>query len=162
VWRLDRWGRSVADLVSTLQELQHLGVGFVSLTEALDLTTPALRLAALGLDWARRRCQTPSSTRREWQALFWHNTSGSEGTVRVTRPGFTERRILPPFVRYGLMTQSASSVRGSSRRIMTMRFRPADIRVINRRTRLCSCHPLRAFPGRASPGLLTTSPHIRS
>lgn len=31
VWRLDRWGRSVADLVSTLQELQHLGVGFVSL-----------------------------------------------------------------------------------------------------------------------------------
>jgi putative DNA-invertase from lambdoid prophage Rac len=30
VWRLDRWGRSVADLLATLQELQHLGVGFVS------------------------------------------------------------------------------------------------------------------------------------
>src|SRR5712691_2870976 len=40
VWRLDRWGRSVADLLATLQELDHLGVGFVSLTEALDLTTP--------------------------------------------------------------------------------------------------------------------------
>jgi putative DNA-invertase from lambdoid prophage Rac len=36
----------VADLVSTLQELQHLGVGFVSLTEALDLTTPAGRAMA--------------------------------------------------------------------------------------------------------------------
>jgi len=46
VWRLDRWGRSLADLVSTLQELQHLGVGFVSLTEALDLTTPAGRAMA--------------------------------------------------------------------------------------------------------------------
>src|SRR5713101_1250096 len=46
VWRLDRWGRSVADLVSTLPELQHLGVGFVSLTEALDLTTPAGRAMA--------------------------------------------------------------------------------------------------------------------
>ncbi len=46
VWRLDRWGRSVADLVSTPQELQHLGVGFVSLTEALDLTTPAGRAMA--------------------------------------------------------------------------------------------------------------------
>jgi putative DNA-invertase from lambdoid prophage Rac len=46
VWRLDRWGRSVADLVSTLQELQNLGVGFVSLTEALDLTTPAGRAMA--------------------------------------------------------------------------------------------------------------------
>jgi putative DNA-invertase from lambdoid prophage Rac len=41
VWRLDRWGRSVTDLLATLQELEHLGVGFVSLTEALDLTTAA-------------------------------------------------------------------------------------------------------------------------
>jgi putative DNA-invertase from lambdoid prophage Rac len=46
VWRLDRWGRSVTDLLVTLQELEHLGVGFVSLTEALDLTTPAGRAMA--------------------------------------------------------------------------------------------------------------------
>jgi DNA invertase Pin-like site-specific DNA recombinase len=46
VWRLDRWGRSVTDLRATLQELAHLGVGFVSLTEALDLTTPAGRAMA--------------------------------------------------------------------------------------------------------------------
>jgi putative DNA-invertase from lambdoid prophage Rac len=46
VWRLDRWGRSVTDLLATLQELSHLGVGFVSLTEALDLTTPAGRAMA--------------------------------------------------------------------------------------------------------------------
>ena len=43
VWKLDRWGRSVLDLIHTLQELQELGVGFVSLTEALDLTTPTGR-----------------------------------------------------------------------------------------------------------------------
>jgi DNA invertase Pin-like site-specific DNA recombinase len=46
VWRLDRWGRSMADLVTTLQELRDLDVGFVSLTEALDLTTPAGRAMA--------------------------------------------------------------------------------------------------------------------
>lgn len=46
VWRLDRWGRSVADLVLTLKELNELGVGFVSLTEALDLTTPTGRAMA--------------------------------------------------------------------------------------------------------------------
>jgi putative DNA-invertase from lambdoid prophage Rac len=46
VWRLDRWGRSVTDLLATLQGLEHLGVGFVSLTEALDLTTPAGRAMA--------------------------------------------------------------------------------------------------------------------
>jgi DNA invertase Pin-like site-specific DNA recombinase len=46
VWRLDRWGRSVTDLLATLQELEHLGVDFVSLTEALDLTTPTGRAMA--------------------------------------------------------------------------------------------------------------------
>jgi putative DNA-invertase from lambdoid prophage Rac len=47
VWRLDRWGRSVTDLPATLQELEHLGVGFVSLNKALDLTTPSGRAMAV-------------------------------------------------------------------------------------------------------------------
>jgi DNA invertase Pin-like site-specific DNA recombinase len=46
VWRLDRWGRSITDLLATLQELEHLGVGFVSLMEALGLTTAAGRAMA--------------------------------------------------------------------------------------------------------------------
>ncbi|MBA3804370.1 MAG: recombinase family protein [Acidobacteria bacterium] len=46
VWRLDRWGRSLADLVVTLKELSDVGVGFVSLNEALDLTTPSGRAMA--------------------------------------------------------------------------------------------------------------------
>jgi DNA invertase Pin-like site-specific DNA recombinase len=46
VWRLDRWGRSVVDLVTTLQELVSLHVGFVSLSEALDLGTPSGRALA--------------------------------------------------------------------------------------------------------------------
>lgn len=46
VWRLDRWGRSLADLVTTLKELSEVGVGFVSLTEAIDLTTPSGRALA--------------------------------------------------------------------------------------------------------------------
>jgi putative DNA-invertase from lambdoid prophage Rac len=46
VWRLDRWGQSVVDLIATLQELAALQVGFVSLTEALDLTTPSGRALA--------------------------------------------------------------------------------------------------------------------
>lgn len=46
VWRLDRWGRSVTDLLTTLQELQQLDVGFISITEALDLTTASGRAMA--------------------------------------------------------------------------------------------------------------------
>jgi putative DNA-invertase from lambdoid prophage Rac len=46
VWRLGRWGRSLADLVGTLHELHALGVGFVSPHEALDFTTPTGRALA--------------------------------------------------------------------------------------------------------------------
>ena|GEM_PF-2377166 len=45
VWRLDRWGRSLSDLVLRLKELAELGA-FVSLTEAFDLTTSTGRAMA--------------------------------------------------------------------------------------------------------------------
>ena len=43
-WRLDRLGRSLKHLVTLLDELQALGVSFVSLGEGIDCTTPAGRL----------------------------------------------------------------------------------------------------------------------
>jgi len=46
VWRLDHWVRSLADLVTTLQELTQFGIGFISLNEALALTAPAGRAMA--------------------------------------------------------------------------------------------------------------------
>jgi DNA invertase Pin-like site-specific DNA recombinase len=39
VWKLDRWGRSMTDLVVTLQELREINVQFVSVRDALDFTT---------------------------------------------------------------------------------------------------------------------------
>jgi len=46
VWKLDRWGRSVTDLLHNLNELNELGIGFISITEALDLTTASGRAMA--------------------------------------------------------------------------------------------------------------------
>lgn len=46
VWRLDRLGRTAKGLLTLLDELQALGVGFVSLREGFDLSTPAGRLMA--------------------------------------------------------------------------------------------------------------------
>jgi hypothetical protein len=51
----------------------------------------------------------------------------------MTAQGPTKRRTLLSSMRNGFRTQPAHLVRGSSRRIMSMRFRPANIRVINRR-----------------------------
>ncbi len=44
VWRLDRFARSLRHLILTLGELEAVGVAFVSLTEAIDVTTPTGRL----------------------------------------------------------------------------------------------------------------------
>src|SRR5687768_14513955 len=43
-WRLDRLGRNLKHLITLLDELQALGVAFVSLAEGIDATTPAGRL----------------------------------------------------------------------------------------------------------------------
>jgi DNA invertase Pin-like site-specific DNA recombinase len=44
VWSLDRFGRSLAHVVTAVQELHERGVAFVSLREGLDLSTAAGRL----------------------------------------------------------------------------------------------------------------------
>lgn len=121
VWRLDRWGRSVADLLATLQELQQLGVGFVSLTEALDLTTPTGRAMAgllavfaefereilrervrAGLAHARqqgkRLGRPPSAAHKAVQAqkLFRQGLSKSQIARQLEIARTSVRRILPP------------------------------------------------------------------
>lgn len=93
-FKLDRWGRSTADLVASLAELDACGCTFVSVTDALDLSTPSGRALAgmlavfagferdlirervsAGLDAARRRGARlgrpplPDSTRAEIRRL---------------------------------------------------------------------------------------------
>jgi DNA invertase Pin-like site-specific DNA recombinase len=119
VWRLDRWGRSVTDLLTTLQELEHLGVGFVSLTEALDLTTPSGRAMAgllaifaefereilrdrtrAGLDHARLngkklgRPATAAAHATEIRKLYQSGVSKSEIARRLQIGRTSVRRVL--------------------------------------------------------------------
>jgi putative DNA-invertase from lambdoid prophage Rac len=44
VWKLDRLGRSLKHLVNVIDELESVGVKFISLRDNLDFTTPAGRL----------------------------------------------------------------------------------------------------------------------
>jgi len=63
VWKFDRFARSVSHLVSALEEFKAQRIDFVSLTEAVDSSTPAGKLlfvvvaamAAFELDLARER-----------------------------------------------------------------------------------------------------------
>lgn len=119
VWRLDRWGRSLSDLVMTLKELQELGVAFVSLTEAFDLTTPTGRAMAgmvavfaefereirkervsAGIEQARRegrhlgRPRSASLKARAVRQLFAQKVSKSEIARRLGIGRTSVRRIL--------------------------------------------------------------------
>lgn len=44
VWKLDRFARSVKNLLAAIQDFQALGVDFVSLKDNIDLSTPSGRL----------------------------------------------------------------------------------------------------------------------
>ena len=64
VWRLDRLGRSLPHLIETIGTLEGRGVGFRSLTEAIDTTTPGGRLI-LHVFGAPRSAVSSSS-------MLWH------------------------------------------------------------------------------------------
>lgn len=44
VWRLDRLGRSLKHLIEVVTDLEKRGIGFKSLTESIDTTTPGGKL----------------------------------------------------------------------------------------------------------------------
>src|SRR5688572_22822380 len=46
VWRLDRLGRTAAGLTALFEDLQRRGIGFESLRDKVDRSTPAGRLMA--------------------------------------------------------------------------------------------------------------------
>ena len=67
VWKLDRLGRSLRDLIDIMNRLTARGVGFNSLTEGIDTSTSAGRmmagifgtLAEFSVIWTRRDGRLP-------------------------------------------------------------------------------------------------------
>jgi DNA invertase Pin-like site-specific DNA recombinase len=89
-WRLDRLGRNLRHLVTLFEELQALGIAFVSLGEGIDCTTPAGRLQML---CAVDKHVLPRRTRRPY-----HGGPLSAGHITRSQrcePG-EEGLVIPP------------------------------------------------------------------
>ena len=76
VWRLDRWGRSVTDLLAALQELEHLGV---------SLDQPALS------------DREPRSARRTRLSRFKRKKPGSYPNLTISETGKIANPVLKCF-----------------------------------------------------------------
>ena len=92
VWKLDRAFRSTLDALSTLQDLEHRGVGFASITQPeLDTTSPAGRLVFTILS-AVAEMERSLIADRVKEGM---RHAAAKGT-KIGRPKVTER---PAFVR---------------------------------------------------------------
>ena len=106
VWRLDRLGRNLKHLITLLEDLQALGIAFVSLAEGIDATTPAgkLQMHILGaiaeFERARIAERVKAGLRR----------ARAQGK-RLGRP----RKVRPGIVVPGGSVRSAARVWGVSR-----------------------------------------------
>jgi len=105
-WRLDRLGRNLRHLVTMLEELQQLGIAFVSLGEGIDCTTPAgklqLHILAALAEFERERIRE-----RVMAGLERAKTQGK----RLGRP-----RVRPPVIDVpGGTVRAAAAVWGVSK-----------------------------------------------
>ena len=107
-WRLDRLGRNLKHLITLLEELQALGVAFVSLAEGIDATTPAgkLQMHILGAiaEFERERIRE--------RVLAGLQRARSQGK-RLGRP----MRQLPPAVAQLVQGGVSVTVREAARRL---------------------------------------------
>ena len=119
-----------ATLLDYLHEVEHMADRLTRLEAALDEAVQAAPAPMLGdRDDGGNRGGAYAARRR-----IARRRTGYAMAVAVER--HTKRRTLVAFYAAGLRAGSARLVRGSSRRMTTMRCRPAYIRVINRRKSL--------------------------
>lgn len=106
VWKVDRLGRSLFDMVNLMRRFEADGVGFKSLTQPIDTTNPAGRLmlqmlfafAEFERETIRERVKAGISSARIAKGIKkWGRRSGSEYNIkdilRRRRAGYTMREI---------------------------------------------------------------------
>jgi DNA invertase Pin-like site-specific DNA recombinase len=91
VWKLDRVGRTAAGLIQLFDELNALGVKFISLTESLDLSTHMGKLVATVLSGV---AEYETEVRRERQTAGIAAAKAAGRKWGGSKPGWS--KVKPP------------------------------------------------------------------
>lgn len=112
VWRLDRLGRNLKHLIALLDELQALGIAFVSLGEGIDATIPAgkLQMHILGAIAEFERARIAERVRAGLQRAKAGGKRLGRPTCRVSLEGLEKTT--------DLSVRDAAKVLGVSRAVL--------------------------------------------
>ena len=110
VWKLDRLARSMKQLIETVDELKARGIGFRSLTEAIDATTAA---GELFFHIFGALAQFERSVIRE------RTNAGLKAALARGRKGGRRPKVKPDDIRaaLALLQDPQISVRGAAKRL---------------------------------------------
>lgn len=132
VWRLDRLGRTARGLLTLLDELQVLSVGFVSLREGFDLATPAGRLMA-GMLASVAAYETEVRKERQLAGIAKAKAEGKcwGGRKRGTRVKLTEEKeaVIHQLFDQGATVASIARTVGLTRKTIYKALEPKPVEV---------------------------------
>ncbi len=128
VWKLDRLARSMQQLVETMELLHQRGIGFESLTERIDTTTPQGKLT-FGIFAAISEFERALIKERVQAGLRAARDRGRKGG----RPRISQEKLehASALVRSGYSTAKAASTAGIGRATLCRHLATARVETIN-------------------------------
>jgi DNA invertase Pin-like site-specific DNA recombinase len=108
VWRFDRFARSTKHLVDALEEFRHLGISFISMTEAVDTASP-MGAAMFSIISAMAQLERDIIRERVKAGL---DRVRLEGVVRLGRPpcGISPERAFATYSQTGSIRVAARAL----------------------------------------------------
>ena len=125
VTKLDRWGRSVKDLVTSIDELKRCGVHFISIKDNLDTSTPNGRLLFHILS---------AFAEFEWEIIRERMEAGRErarlqGKILHRPQKKLDEREIKRLYELGLSARSVGKIMGVSHNTILSRLREMGVSI---------------------------------
>lgn len=126
VTKLDRWGRSVKDLVTSIDQIHQWGISFVSIGDSIDTSTPNGRLLFHVLS---AFAQFDRENIKERLAAGRERARAQGKTLHRPRKQLDMREIKRLYVEIGLSASAIAKLMGVSHNTILSRLREMGVEI---------------------------------